>query len=75
MSCGRRDPCFAEPVTVRVNLRLRTKTRIFLLKTIFSQNPLEKFQKAIGIHFAIVVPAARHNFDGGNTTQICGKPR
>jgi hypothetical protein len=35
----------------------------------------EKFQKAIVIHFAIVVSAARHNFDGGNTTQICGKPR
>ena len=66
---------FAEPVTVRVNLRLRTKTRIFLLKRYSLKNPSEKFQKAIVIHFAIVVPAARHNFDGGNTTQICGKPR
>ena len=66
---------FAEPVTVRVNLRLRTKTRIFLLKRYSLKNPSEKFQKAIVIHFAIVVPAARHNFDGDNTTQICGKPR
>ena len=80
---------FAEPVTVRVNLRLRTKTRIFLLKRYSLKNPsekfryfsssrslkTEKFQTAIVIHFAVVVPAARHNFDGGYTTQICGKPR
>ena len=72
---------------VRVNLRLRSKTHIFwndipskipqkgfgifqltLLKT-------EKFEKAIVIHFAIVVPAARHNFDGSNLIQICRKAR
>jgi hypothetical protein len=35
----------------------------------------EKFEKAVVIHFAIVVPAARHNFDGSNLIQICRKAR
>ena len=79
----------SDPVMVPVNLRLRSKTHIFVLvERTFPQNSLrkvsvvsnsllrtKKFEKAIVIHFAIVVPAARHNFDGSNLIQICRKAR
>ena len=44
---------------------------------IFQQSLLkmEKFENAVVIHFAIVVLAARHDFDGSNSIEICGKPR
>jgi hypothetical protein len=44
---------------------------------ILQQSPLrtEKFEKAVVIHFAIGVPAARHNLDGGNSIQIRWKAR
>ena len=68
--------------------RLRTKTRISPLNDIRSKIPqksfgfcssrslkTEKFENAVVIHFAIVVPTARQNFEGGNIIEICGKTR
>ena len=65
------------------NAHIRSELNDILLKIpqksfgILQQSLLktEKFEKAVVIHFAIVVPAARHNFDGSNLIQICRKAR
>jgi hypothetical protein len=40
-----------------------------------SLSKTEKFEKTVVIHRAIVVPAARHNFDGDNSVQIFRQTR
>lgn len=75
MSCGRHDRCLRRASHGSDHVKLRTIDAHFPAKRYSLKNPSEKFEKAIVVHFAIVIPAARHNFDGDNTTQICGKAR
>jgi hypothetical protein len=58
----------------RIFLEALSSQKSFQKMFRYLQQPLLKtgqFEKAVVIHHAIGVPATRHNFDGGNSIQIC----